>query len=317
MNRIYSNKKPKIFNTFEANGYPDEKNMIRRLICLVLFLYASCCTTLTAQKIPDSLKHKSFDYLTNQSNRYANNDPRTWIYLNSIIAKGKKEKDNDIIAHGYENMAYKSYGKLEIVYADSLISHAKRVNSNDFIAKSYLTRGTVYYSHKKYKRALNDFITAHEYAYNSKDELLKNYIKYSIATIKLYLGFYSEAIVLLEESIEYFKDRDSGGYRNSLLALGMCYNKIGEYNKCSAINTIGLKTLKDNGSIIDEDYFIFSEGVNDYSKKNYKTAIQKINQSLPSLIKNNDFANETVSYFHLGKSFCRKRIYKTRSKGKF
>lgn len=279
-----------------------KKNMIRRSIYFLLFLHLSCYSVVTAQKIPDSLKNKSFDYLINQSNRYAHNDPKTWIYLNSILAKGKKEKENDMIAHGYENMAYKSNGKLEIVYADSLISHARRVNSNEFIAKAHLTRGTVYYSQKKYKRALNNFITAHEYAYNSKDELLKSYIKYSIAIIKLYLGFYGEATVLLEESIEYFKDRDSGGYKNALLALGMCYNKMGKYDECTATNTIGLKTLKDNGSIVDRDYFTFSEGVNDYSKKNYKTAIQKINQSLPSLIKNNDFANETVSYFHLGKS---------------
>lgn len=277
--------------------------MIRRSTCLLLFLYLSLCNALIAQKIPDSLKNKSFEYLTNRVDRNGHDSIKTWIYLNSILAKGKKEGNNEIIAHAYENMAYKSVGRLELVYADSLVSLAKKVAENDFIAKAYLTRGTIYYSQKKYKRAYNNYITAHEYAYSGKDELLKNHIKYSIATIKLYLGFYSEATLLFKETADYFKDKDPGGYKNSLLALGMCYNKMGKYNDCSAINAIGLKFSEETGSIPDKGYFTYSEGVNDYSKKNYKIALQKIKQALPTLIKNKDIANETVSYFHIGKSY--------------
>lgn len=294
---------PKIFNTFEAKVILMKKNMTRRSISLLLFLYLSCCAITTAQKIPDSLKNKSFDYLVSQSKIHGQDSTKTWIYLNSILAKGKKEKDNDIIAHAYENMAYKANGRLEGIYADSLVSLAKKVKDRDFMAKAYLTRGMVYYSQKKYKRALNNYITAHEYAYDSKDLLLKSHIKYSIATIKLYLGFYSDAAVLFQEAIDYFKSRDESGYKNSLLALGMCYNKMDNYDLCSATNTLGIKLAEDSASIVDRDYFIFSEGINDFSRQNYKTAIQKIEQALPSLIKSRDFANETVSYFYIGKSY--------------
>lgn len=280
-----------------------KKNMTRKATYLLLFLYLFCNNTVTAQKIPDSLRNKSFDYLVNQTNHFSQDSTKTWIYLNAILAKGKKEKDNDMIAHAYENMAYKSDGMLEGIYADSLVNLANKVNDNDFMAKAYLTRGMVYYSQKNYRRALNNYIVAHEYAYTGKDELLKNHIKYSIATIKLYLGFYNEAAILFKELIDYFKNRDDGGYKNSLLALGMCYNKMGKYDQCTAINEIGLKAAYNTGTFVEQDYFIYSEGINDYSKKNYKTAIQKIEQSLPSLIKSKDFANETVSYFYIGKSY--------------
>lgn len=52
-----------------------------------------------------------------------------------------------------------------------------------------------------------------------------------------------------------------------------------------------------------KEYFIISEGVNQYFRGNYTLAISKINYSLPVIIKNKDFANEAVGYFYIGKSY--------------
>ena len=50
-------------------------------------------------------------------------------------------------------------------------------------------------------------------------------------------------------------------------------------------------------------YFQHSEGVNSYYKKEYSKAISQLNEVLPFLKQKNDFANETVAYFYLGKSY--------------
>ena len=89
---------------------------------------------------------------------------------------------------------------------------------------------------------------------------------------------------------------------NTMHSLGLSYNKMGEYDLCTKINNIGIEASK-KATKLDTDYFIHSEGINQYCKKNYNEAIKKIKYALPSIIKNNDFANETVGYFYLGKSY--------------
>ncbi|MGH2664668.1 hypothetical protein [Flavobacterium sp.] len=50
-------------------------------------------------------------------------------------------------------------------------------------------------------------------------------------------------------------------------------------------------------------YFFHSEGVNQYFKHNYADAITKLVGTLPDIRANKDFANETVAYFYIGKSY--------------
>ena len=50
-------------------------------------------------------------------------------------------------------------------------------------------------------------------------------------------------------------------------------------------------------------YFMHMDGINQYFKDNYASAIEKISSSLASITANKDFANETVGYFYIGKSY--------------
>jgi len=279
------------------------EDMLKKTLPLLTFLSLVTCNFLLAQKLPDSLKDKSYDYITEKLNR--NNDKDTllaWTYLNAILAKAKKENNHKRISGAYEEMAFLSSNERSMMFADSLVSFTKTTANNDLIANAYLTKGSVFYFQKRYQKALDNFIIANNYAYNTKDEYLKHSIKYDIANIKLYLGFYNEGEILLKECAAYFKDVDPGGYTNSLHALGICYNKIGKYDLCTSINNIGIKA-SEKTHLLDKAYFIHSEGINQYSKGNYKKSIGMISQALPAIIKNEDFANETLGYFYIGKSY--------------
>lgn len=274
-------------------------NMIKKTLLLQLFLYLIASQFLQAQKLPDSLKGKSYDYLITHLDNNDQDSILAWTYLNAILAKAKYEKNHVRISKAYEEMAYIS-GKQ--IYADSMVSFAEKIHNNDLIASGYVVKGSLYYSNKKYIKALDNYIIANKFTEHSKDESLKNTLKYDIANIKFYLGFYDEAAILLKEAAAYFEKEDIAGYMNTMHSLGLSYNKMGEFDLCSKINNIGIEASK-KATKLDTDYFIHSEGINQYCKKNYKEAIEKIKYALPSIIKNKDFANETVGYFYLGKSY--------------
>lgn len=277
--------------------------MLKNILRLQLFLCLLTSNFLSAQKLPDSLKNKSYEYLTEKLDINDKDSILAWTYLNAIFAKAKMEKNQDRIALSYENMAYVSTNeKKSLSYADSLISFTKRTGNNDRIANAYITKGSVCFFHKRYNNALDNFIIGNNYARNTKDGDLKYFIKYNIANIKLYLGFYPECEALLKECMAYFKPRDQWGYVTTMHALGVCYNKTGRFDLCTAINRLGIKAAQ-NTQPLDVAYFNHSEGINQFSKGNYEEAIAMINQSFPLISKNEDFAVMTMGHFYIGKSY--------------
>jgi AraC-like DNA-binding protein len=100
----------------------------------------------------------------------------------------------------------------------------------------------------------------------------------------------------------YFKPKDQWGYVTTMHALGICYNKTGRFDLCTAINKLGIK-VAENTQPLDIAYFHHSEGINQFSKGNYEEAIRMINQSLPLISKNEDFAVLTMGHFYIGKSY--------------
>jgi AraC-like DNA-binding protein len=253
--------------------------------------------------IPDTLRNKSYDYLFERVEDLEKNKVRQSLYLKSFLYKALFEKNSEEIVNGYKNYVHYSPDHLKLVYADSMIYTAKKSKDNALIGSSYLSKGIVYYAQKKHNYALDNYLLANTFISQTNDSYLLYKAKYNIANIKYYLRFYDEAISLFKECITYFKDKNSRAYLNSIHLLGLCYNKIGNYGLCSEANEEGIAEGKRLDNLEMESYFFHSEGVNQYFKNNYATAIKKITYSLPVLKENEDFANESVGYFYIGKSY--------------
>lgn len=223
-------------------------------------------------------------------------------YLKAYLQKAKKENDQEKIYQAYQNYIYSSASKLMMPYADSLISIAKRIGTNEKLGKAYEHKATVYYTQKNYKEAMDNFLAANEYASKTADERLKHQIKYDVANIKFYLGFYKEALVLFEQCAAFFDKTTNSGYINSMNSIALCYNKMGKYDLCTEANNKALERAIKTNDKTSIAYISLYEGVNEYGKKNYAEAIKKINAGLPEVNANDDFANETVAAFYLGKS---------------
>jgi AraC-like DNA-binding protein len=251
----------------------------------------------------DTLQKKNYEYLFERIEATQEDGAKQKFYLEYFLNKAKGGKNSQDIVNGYKNYLYYSTEKLKLIYADSMIYAAKKSKDNALIGSAYLSKGIVYYGQKKLKYALDNYLIADNYISSTEDKYLIYKVKYNIGNIKYYLGFYDEAISLFVECRDFFKGKNDRAYLNSLHLLGLCYNKIGNYGLCSEINEKGIQEglrLENNEM---RDYFIHSEGINQYFKNNYAAAIKKITQSLPAINKNKDFANESVGYFYIGKSY--------------
>lgn len=272
---------------------------------LVLFLFLS--NILSAQnifrQIPDSLTSKSFEYLDEKIYANKNDSAKAAPYLNTYLFKAKKENNWKEIVNGYQNILHQSPTELRLLYADSMIIFAEKSHNDALIGSAYLSKGIVYYSQKKYNDAYNYYIKANGYISKSDDKYLIYKVKYNIAQIKYYLEFYDEAVSLLNECIDYFAKEEPRPYLNSLHSLGVCYNRMGDYEKCSKINLLGIKE-SDRLKIPEmKIFFEHSEGINHYFKNNYNTAIKSLQEVVPHLNKETEFANESIANFYIGKSY--------------
>jgi AraC-like DNA-binding protein len=278
--------------------------MIKKyLLILSLCLGDQICAQEIHFKIPDTLRNKDYDYLSERIEQSENDSSKQSLYLRSYLVKSKSEKNLKKVVNGYKNYAHYSPENLKLIYADSMVYTAKKTMDNALIGSSYLSKGIIYYSQKKHNYALDNYLIANNYISKTNDKYLIYKTKYNIAQIKYFLGFYDEAISLFRECIGYFKENSVGGYLNSLHSLGICYNRIGNYGLCTDTNLLGIAEGRrlDNNEM--RDYFIHSEGVNQYFKGNYALAIKKITYALPTIHKYKDFANEAVGYFYIGKSY--------------
>ncbi|UUW11254.1 AraC family transcriptional regulator [Flavobacterium plurextorum] len=277
----------------------NKSNLI--IACLLLF------NVISAQKnsfmIPDSLKKKSYEYLDNKFYTLKKDSAHAAIYAYSFLKKARLEKNSKEIMNGYQNLMLISPNKIKLIYVDSILYTAKKSNDYALIGAAYLTKGTYYYGLKHQKLAMDYYLTANSYVSKTNDQYQIHKVKYCIALTKFYVGFYDEAVSLLRECVDYYKNVETRPYLNSIHMLGLCYNKLGNYGLCTQMNALGISESKRLKSTVMIPYYEHSEGINDYFKGNYAESIKKIDSSLEPIIENEDFANVAIGNFYVGKSY--------------
>ena len=280
------------------------------MIRMYLFIIAYLCSVESTYAVEravsryrDTLLNKSYDYLFDEIENTKNNDLKKSIYLQAFLKKAQAEKNWEETMNGYKNFLHHSNESLALVYADSMVYAAEKSKNSALIGSAYLSKGIAYYGQKKHSFALDNYLLANEHISKTNDSYLKYKVKYNIAHIKYYLGYYEEAISLFKDCIDYFKNENGRAYLNTIHSLALCYNKIGDYGLSTDMNNMGLlesKRLNNNEMV---SYFMHMDGINQYFKDNYASAIEKISSSLAYISGNKDFANETVGYFYIGKSY--------------
>jgi AraC-like DNA-binding protein len=228
--------------------------------------------------------------------------PKVWVYLNQYLRKAKSEGNWGEIVSAYDEMMHECKPELRLVYADSMIGIARQSGNNDLIGSSYLSKGIVYYQKKQHRLALDNYILANRYLLGTRDQYLIHKVKYSVAQIKYYLGYYHEAIALFTECIKYYKKEEALPYLYSIHATALCYIYTGDLDKAKEFNDISSYECKRLGVKSMLPYIDMAKGIGYFKQGKYNSAVQYLTYALSPIAGQDDFANEAVVNFYLGKS---------------
>ena len=259
--------------------------------------------------ITDSLDTKSFKYLSDAVNLNQKDSIRTHVYLEAWLLKAKLQADQRQLATVYKILISKSPRQFRLAFADSMVVAAQKTKDDLLMGSAYLTKGIVHYDRKELKTALDYYLRADNYISRTDNSDATYMVKYSIALTKYHIGFYDEAIALFTQCMKYYSEENDRAYLNTIHSLGICYNKIGNFDKCSLMNATGLKASEDFEITEMIPYFINSEGINQFSKGKYYEAIKMLLKSMPTIKKKKDFANEATTLFYVGKSYWKLEQY--------
>ncbi|RZJ33120.1 MAG: helix-turn-helix domain-containing protein [Flavobacterium sp.] len=276
-------------------------NTIRTLIILLALLPG--WQAQPQSPAPDSLSKKTYSYFISKLASDETDSLDGLAYSAAFLSKAKREHNPAMIAEAYKSILHQSEGPQKMIYADSMVAAALQTKDNAAIGAAYLTKGVVYYNARKYIKALDNYIIADNYISRTDDDYQQHKVKFNIAQIKYYLGYYDEAISLLRDCVTYFKAEDDRAYLSSLHSLGLCYNRTGRFEQCNSINILGIADAKRLGIPQAIAHFTHSEGINQYSTGNFESAIAKLQVALTGLEGSGDFANQGAAWFYIGKSY--------------
>jgi len=258
----------------------------------------------TARPVSDSLRIKDYSYLFSKISSSKGDPEIQMIYLDAFLKNAKSDKDWGLILTGYKNYAdHAQKHELAIAYADSMVYAGLQSRNTKLIGSAYLSRGIAYYALKKHEMALENYLLASPYIWQSNDDYLKYKLKYNVAHVKYYLGNNDEAITLFSSCLDFFKANNARAYLNTLHALGLCHTKAGNYAKSEALAALGLQEAGRFDEHSMDAYFRHLKGQNDYFSRNYASAIRELKGSMPAIEDNSDYANAAVAHFYIGKSY--------------
>ncbi|MDD3005612.1 AraC family transcriptional regulator [Flavobacterium sp.] len=246
---------------------------------------------------------KDYSYFENQILENKKDTAQALYWAEIWLKKAKTENNSPQQVKAYKIFMHWSEKKFRMIYADSLLSKAIETKNDAIIGNAYLTIGAAYYDNKEYIKALDNYIIANTHIVKTNDPYLIKKAQYTIAQTKYYLGYYEEAIALFTECIAFFKNENETAYIKSLHSVALCYNQLGRYDLSSFHNQLGIRTCKEFQNEEMLPYFINSEGINQYKLKKNDKAIQFLRESLKTIEQTNDFANQSITYFYLGKCY--------------
>lgn len=252
-------------------------------------------------RIPDSLLLKTYDHF--EQHMADSDDATRLLYAKSWLQKAQNENNIVQKALAYRAVMHAVDKQYRLQYADSILYAAKFTGDDSIIGSAYLTTGAAYYDDKQYAKALENYLKANSHIIRTNDPYLKHKVKFTIASIKYYLGYYEEGIALFQECIDFFREENDLAYLKSLHGMGLCYNRLSRYDISSRYNQIGLAASRELDNTAMVPYFNHSEGINLFGRGDYHGAIRQLKESLTAITQREDFANEAVALFYIGKAY--------------
>jgi len=279
-------------------------------VFLLMMLPIASCFGQKGFMTPDSLKQKSYDELLANLKRTVKDSVPFHSYANTYLQKARREQIPIRIVKAYQYFSnyYKTDTATQIKYVDSIIILAKKLKDTIYPALSYLTKGNIYYSEKKFDKALDNYLLANYWAKKNYNLDILLITQKNIGNIKHRIGKYDEAISIYLESYKRHnnhkrKKKYDNNFLGNILDLATAYSSKKNIDSAIIMNKLGYQeSLKLKDSVMTQ-YFSISQGIMCYEKVDYKGALDSLKKGTSFLKRKNDHTNLAMVYSFIGKTY--------------
>jgi AraC-like DNA-binding protein len=276
---------------------------------LLFLIQLLCVTSLSAQSAGE-LPTQNFEELSQQIELlFKQKDTvKALEYFRIYTKKARAERNIEELVYVYRSMAvWQSALDIKLQYADSAIVIAQHSKNNELIGSAIYTKGVVYYKYNDWDKTLEHYLLADKYINQTTNKYLEHKIKYAIGQAAYRLGDYQQALNNIDACVTYFAtqndEKHQKGYMHSLQLLGILHNRLGNYNQCTEINTLGFQKAKEFSLSEMVIKFINSEAINKYSLGLYQESLEELQKYLPDFIKEENNIQHILSLFFIGKNY--------------
>ncbi|WP_430412370.1 helix-turn-helix domain-containing protein [Kordia sp.] len=256
-------------------------------------------------KDSDSLLQKDFKELRTQFYE-TNSDVKASLYADAYLKKAKHLEDSKRIIEGYYYKGLMDSDSLKMKYIDSLTQLSVKRKDHYLMENALIIRAGDFFQAQSYKKALNLYVKAEQYAKKSNNDRMLFNINYNIGITYNIIGDYENALKTLKKSLvnsEKLGFQDQSRRLKIISSLATSYRRLGYYDSVTHYTTQAIKQTKKRPNYkYLYNLLVLKEGMNLYFKKNISSAIDSIQKTIPFFEKKEDDSNLTYAYFYLGKT---------------
>ncbi|MCK8523090.1 AraC family transcriptional regulator [Aquimarina sp. D1M17] len=243
-------------------------------------------------KVSDSLKKKTYEELRDGFFENLETDKeKSEMYFQAYWYKGRINNDSTKMTLAYliKSNLYDDLDIRKIRAFDTAIFYSKNIKRLYYPQLLYNKRALYYTDHRKFSKALDDFISALEYSKKNNNPIYTSIVKHNLATVKRELGMYEEAkkifrecLICKENNMKINRGKwDSISYLKTLAEIVPVYRLTDDLDSARVSNNIGL-SLSKNKTI--GRLFMLNDAILDYYDKRYHIAKGKLEHVLPILL---------------------------------
>lgn len=269
---------------------------------LVLFIFFIYSFSVKAQ---DSLDRYNLEILSNKINATTDSTLR-FIYIDKFIEKAKKENNILSLKAGYF-YRYNS-SKNDSVKLQSL-NHILEISETNpdpiFTPIAHNGKAYFYRARRDFKKALDAFLKANEYAKNENDKRCFFQSNLQIGILKDRIGNHKEALKIHKENINFAETNNDiisqKDNLNAVFALAFTYKNLKQLDSATYFNDYGMKKSKENNFSDLYHYFLLNKGIIQFLKENYPEAKKLLDSAKHFFSNNKHLPNTAEANFYLGK----------------
>jgi AraC-like DNA-binding protein len=279
-----------------------QKKIFIYLLILCQNLYFS--QSIKGFRIPDSLRNKNIKQIESSFKKYLYIDnAKAEVYANTALVEGKRDRNNEKMAEGYQMLYQLNNNRSTLLYLDSMITVSKKIQNTEYLSKAYRNKGVYYYYAADYSKSLDNYLIAKSYT-KKGSEIYYN-INSCIGLLKLELEDYPEALKLLlsyKQFLEKNNLTDDINYEKCLYNLAYTYHVN---NKVDSSNYYVKRGFEQNLKSKDRDLYAslsLISGINTFKQGNYNSALPILVEASKIFKENpNNVQNIALVEYYIGK----------------